>query len=163
MSQFDYVQTKREDVAAYPEKWVWLIRGFLKFFTRINVAVFMASKGRLMNKFSGGAPICIVAMTGRKSGKRRRIALIHLPYENSVLLVASQGGMEQHPVWYHNIAANPNIEVTVGGETRKMKARQIDDDEKRKVWPHLLGIYPDFDEYQARTDRNIPVFMCEPV
>ena len=58
-------------------------------------------------------------------------------------------------------AANPNIEVTVAGDTRQMLARQVSDDEKRDLWPHLLSLYPDFDQYQARTDRNIPVFMCE--
>lgn len=163
MPQFDYVTMKREDTTPFPEKWIWLIRIMMRLATRINVAIFMASKGRLLSKFSSGAPICVITMTGRKSGKRRRIALMHLPHENNIFLVASQGGMDKHPVWYHNIAANPDIEVTVGGETRKMKARQIDDEEKRNIWPHLLSFYPDFDEYQARTDRNIPVFLCEPV
>ena len=64
---------------------------------------------------------------------------------------------------YYNIKANPNIWITVGGVTRRMLARQVDDKEKRELWPHLLSLYPDFDEYQARTDRNIPVFRCSPV
>ena len=104
----------------------------------------------------------MVGTTGRKSGKRREIALIHLPWKDSILLVASQGGMEQNPVWYYNIKAHPEIDVMIGGQRRNLLARQASDEEKRELWPHLLSLYPDFDEYQARTDRNIPVFICSP-
>ena len=76
-------------------------------------------------------------------------------------MVASQGGMYKNPVWYHNIVANPEILIMVDGQERAYRARQVNDDEKAALWPHLLSLYPDFDEYQARTDRNIPVFSCE--
>lgn len=161
MTDFDYVKTRREDVQAIPVKTQRIVRVFMKYLTRINVWVFKKSKGKLWKKFPGGFPICVIGMTGKKSGKFREIALIHLPKDDAVLLVASQGGMDTHPVWYHNIKANPNIEVTVAGHTRQMVARQVSDDEKRDLWPHLLSLYPDFDQYQARTDRNIPVFLCE--
>ena len=115
-----------------------------------------------MKNFPGGYPICIVGTTGRKSGQRREIALIHLPMDDKKLLVASQGGMEKNPVWYHNVKANPEIDIMVGGDKRNFVARQVDSEEKRELWPHLLSLYPDFDEYQARTDRDIPVFLCEP-
>lgn len=162
MSQFDYVKTRREDVKPIPENQVGMVRKITRYYTRLNVWVFKKSKGRLMKHFPGGYPICVVETTGAKSGKPREIALIHLPLGDDVLLVASQGGMDQHPVWYHNIVAHPDIAVTVAGTTRKMLARQVSDDEKRELWPHLLSLYPDFDEYQARTDRNIPVFRCSP-
>ena len=161
MSQFDYVKTRREDVDEIPNQAV--VHHFIRWLTIANVWVFKASKGKLWKNFPGGFPICIVHTTGRKTGKPRDIALIHLPLEDDVLLVASQGGMENHPVWYHNIVAHPNVGVTVGGTTRQMRARQVDADEKRDLWPHLLSLYPDFDEYQARTDRDIPVFRCSPV
>ena len=77
-------------------------------------------------------------------------------------LVASQGGMDRNPVWYYNIKANPDITIMHNGVTRKMRARQISEEEKAAAWPHLCSLYPDFDEYQARTDRAIPVFVCEP-
>jgi deazaflavin-dependent oxidoreductase (nitroreductase family) len=99
-------------------------------------------------------------MTGRRSGERREIALIHLPWNDKKLLVASQGGMEKHPLWYFNIAADPNIDIMVGGTTQRYLARQASAEEKRELWPHLLSLYPDFDQYQARTDRDIPVFIC---
>ncbi len=70
--------------------------------------------------------------------------------------------MEKHPLWYHNIVANPNIDIMRDGISRSYVAEQVSPDEKRNLWPHLLSLYPDFDEYQARTDRDIPVFLCKP-
>ena len=160
MEKYDYVKTKREDVREINADQAKKAKPFLRFYSKLNVWVFKKTKGRLMKKFNGG-PVCVVGMTGRKSGKWLEIPLIYLPYEDKVLIVASQGGMPNHPIWYGNIVADPNIEVIADGKTRKMLARQVDDDEKRELWPHLLSIYPDFDEYQARTDRNIPVFLCE--
>ncbi|MEQ9462875.1 MAG: nitroreductase family deazaflavin-dependent oxidoreductase [Haliea sp.] len=160
MTQFDYVKTRREDVDPIPNQ--SLVKVFMRWFTRLNVWVFKLSRGRLMKNFPGGHPICVVGTTGRKSGKRREIALIHLPWRDGILLVASQGGMETNPVWYYNIKANPDIDVMVGGQHRHMVARQASEEEKRELWPHLLSLYPDFDEYQARTDRDIPVFICMP-
>ena len=119
-----------------------------------------------MKNFPGGFPICVVGMTGKKSGARREVALIHLPWNDNgtekKLLVASQGGMDKNPVWYNNIVAYPDIDIMVTGVKHDYTARQISEDEKRNLWPHLLSLYPDFDEYQARTDRAIPVFECAP-
>jgi deazaflavin-dependent oxidoreductase (nitroreductase family) len=163
MIKYDYVKTRREDVQPIKDKQVPVIRFFMRWATRLNVAIFRASKGRLMNKFIGGYPVCIVTTTGAKSGKTRRIALIHLPHGENKLLVASQGGMNRNPVWYYNIVAHPDISIMVDGEEKAYRARQVSDQEKSELWPHLLSMYPDFDEYQARTDRNIPVFSCAPV
>ncbi len=161
MSKFDYVKTRREDVQEIPTKWVGLTRKIMKWYTRFNIWVFKWSKGRLIKNFPGGFPICVVGMIGRKSGQRREIGLIYLPFGEKLLLVASQGGLDSHPVWYHNVLANSEIDVLFAGKTRHMRARQLGCDEKAEVWPHLLSLYPDFDEYQARTDRDIPVFLCE--
>ena len=161
MIKYDYVKTRREDVRPIEKKHVGLVRFFMRWATAFNVAVFRMSKGRLLNKFPGGFPICIVETRGAKTGKIRRIALIHLPHNDTKLLVASQGGMYKNPVWYHNIVANPELLIMVDGEEKAYRARQVSDEEKAALWPHLLSLYPDFDEYQARTDRNIPVFSCE--
>lgn len=162
MSKFDYVKTRREDVAEIPEKWSRLIKFVMRHYTRLNVWVYKKSGGRLMKHFPGGYPICIVTMRGRKTGKPREVALIHLPMGEQKLLVASQGGMEKHPLWYHNIKANPAIDIMVAGDKRAYLATQASPEQKRELWPHLLSLYPDFDEYQARTDRDIPVFVCTP-
>lgn len=161
-NKFDYVKTRREDVDEIPAKMVPLVRRVMKIYTRFNVWVYKKSNGKLLKNFPGGYPICIVTMIGRKSGQPREVALIHLPHGENKYLVASQGGMEKNPVWYYNIAANPDVEIMVGGIKKSYRARQLSPDEKREAWPHLLTLYPDFDEYQARTDRDIPVFVCEP-
>jgi F420H(2)-dependent quinone reductase len=163
MVEYDYVRIRRADVQPIKDKQVPLIRFAMRWVTRLNVAVFRASRGRLMNRFIGGYPVCVVTTIGAKSGKARRIALIHLPHGENKLLVASQGGMNVNPVWYYNIVAHPDIWIMVDGKEKAYRARQVSDEEKRDLWPYLLSMYPDFDEYQARTDRNIPVFSCQPL
>jgi deazaflavin-dependent oxidoreductase (nitroreductase family) len=163
MSELDYIKKKRSDVDVIPAKIVPFVRAMMKFYTRLNVWVFKKSNGRLMNKFPGGAPICLVGMTGRKSGQRREVMLIHLPQGDNKLLVASQGGLDADPVWFKNIMANPRVDITANGVKKDYAVRQASSEEKRALWPHLLSLYPDFDEYQARTDRDIPVLICEPV
>lgn len=163
MKEYDYVKTRREDVQLMTEKQQRIGRKFIKPYTRLNVWVYKKTKGKLWNTFPGGYPICILGTKGAKSGEWREVALIHLPYEDKELLVASQGGMDKSPAWYYNVKANPEVEITHRGNTRKMHARQVSDEEKAALWPHLVSLYPDFDEYQARTDRNIPVFMCEDI
>lgn len=161
MTRYDYVRTRREDVKPLPTKYPGLVRAFIKAFTRINVWVYVRTKGRLLNKFPGGYDICIVTTRGAKSGKQRDVALIHLPYGKDKLLVASQGGADTNPSWYYNVKAHPEISIMFHADMRRYRARQVDDEEKRALWPHLVAIYPEFDAYQARTDRNIPVFRCE--
>lgn len=161
--KFPYVKKRREEVQAIPEKAVPFTRFVIKHFTRFNVWVFKASKGRLMTTFPGGYPICVVGMKGVKSGVRREVGLIHIPKDNQIILIASQGGLDKNPVWYYNVKANPDIDIMiVGGQKKNYVARQISEVEKAALWPHILSIYPDFDEYQARTDREIPVFLCTP-
>ena len=161
MIEYNYVTKKRADVAAYPERGMGFARFMLRQVTRLQVSVYRMSKGRLMNKFVGGFPVCIVTTTGARSGVARRIALIHLPHGDTKLLVASQGGMDKMPAWFYNVRANPEVKIQFGAEEASYTARRVSDEEKAELWPHLCSLYPDFDEYQARTDRNIPVFSCE--
>jgi deazaflavin-dependent oxidoreductase (nitroreductase family) len=71
--------------------------------------------------------------------------------------------MDTDPVWFKNIMANPHVDIMIGGITKNYSVHKADPDEKRNLWPHLVSLYPGFDEYQARTDRDIPVLVCEPV
>ena len=137
-------------------------KGVLKFFTRLNVWVYRLSGGRLMNKL-GGDPICLITMLGARSGKRRTIPLMYVPHGDAILLVASQGGMPKHPVWYHNLVANPEITAEQGGILRKLRAREVGGEEKAQLWPICVEHYADYAIYQQRTSRPIPVFICEPV
>jgi deazaflavin-dependent oxidoreductase (nitroreductase family) len=137
-----------------PPRWV------LKLFTKINVFVYKLSGGRLMNKLSG-MPIVVITMTGAKSGRRKTIPLMYVPHDQGFILVASQGGAPKHPAWYYNLVKYPQIDITYDGQTRKFTARQVDDEEKAALWPTCVEYYPPYDQYQKRTERNIPVFLCE--
>jgi F420H(2)-dependent quinone reductase len=133
----------------------------IRFFTGLNVLLYRLSGGRLMNRLEG-APICLVTMTGHRSGKRKTIALMYTPHGQDVLLVASLGGAPQHPLWYYNLKADPHIEIQVGGLRRHMLAREAPLEEKRALWPVAVANYKSFADYQKRTTREIPLFICSP-
>ena len=133
----------------------------MKAFSRFNAWVFKASGGRWMSSFSG-RPICVVTMKGARSGRWMDIPLMYVPFEEGAILVASLGGAPRHPTWYYNLVANPDIEVHAGGRAMKLRARQVAADEKARLWPVCCEHYPDYANYQKRTDRDIPVFNCQP-
>lgn len=139
-----------------PPRWV------LKAFTRLHALIYRLSGGRLMNTLAGD-PICLVTMTGARSGQKRTIPLMYVPDGDSLLLVASQGGAPTHPLWYHNLVAHPDITVEQGGRKLALRARLVDAEEKDRVWPICVSHYAPYADYQRRTDRQIPVFRCEPV
>ncbi len=163
MTTYDYVKTTREQAEkdATVQNTEAAINGMRKF-SKINVWVYKLSLGRLMNTAMGGYPICIVSLIGKKSGKKIEIPLIHVPYGDKKILVGSQGGLDKNPGWVYSVTANPDVAITFDGKKQQYHCRKVSDDEKRELWPHMISIYPDYDSYQARTDRNIPVFLCEP-
>jgi deazaflavin-dependent oxidoreductase (nitroreductase family) len=163
VTKYDYVKTRREDVKPIPQSKVARFKRQMALYSKLNVWVYRLSFGRLMNTAMGGYPICIVTLVGKKSGRTRRIPLIHVPDGEDEILVGSQAGLDRDPVWTHSIRANPEVTITFAGRRRRFLAREIDYDEKRQLWPHLCSVYPAYDEYQARTDRNIPVFRCQPI
>jgi len=136
-------------------------RFVLKLFTRLHVFLNRLSGGRALNTL-GGDDVCFVTMTGAKSGRRLMIPLMHVPYDNGVLLVASQGGAPKNPVWYHNLVAHPDIEVRHRTNTMKLRARLARPEEKGALWPICDAHYAPYADYRARTTRDIPIFVCEP-
>ena len=82
--------------------------------------------------------------------------------ENRVVLIASKGGDPRDPQWYRNLAANPDVEITMNGETRAMRARTASPEEKAAMWPDIVAVYKGYDSYQKRAGRDIPVVICEP-
>ena len=130
-------------------------------FSRFNARRYIKSQGASMGAFAG-RDICVASMTGAKSGKRRDVPLMYVPYREGVILVASLGGAPRHPTWYYNLVKNPDIDVYVKGDKLALRARQASPAEKAEVWPICCEHYPDYATYQARTDRDIPVFICEP-
>jgi deazaflavin-dependent oxidoreductase (nitroreductase family) len=136
-------------------------RFILKLFTRLHVLLNRLSGGRALNTL-GGDDVCFVTMTGAKSGRRLTIPLMHVPYDNGVLLVASQGGAPKNPVWYQNLVAHPDIEVRHRTNTMKLRARLARTEEKGALWPICDAHYAPYADYRARTTRDIPIFVCEP-
>lgn len=137
------------------------LRQFIKPFSALNQFVYRLSGGRLMGSFQG-RPIMLVEMKGAKSGKARTIPLMYVPYNDGVIVVGSQGGAPKSPVWVKNLQAHPDVTVRAAGKIMKLRARQVDDAEKERLWPICVQHYREFDDYRKRTDRNIPVFVCEP-
>ena len=108
---------------------------------------------------SNGAPVLLLTTVGARTGHRRTTPLIYLEDGDDVVLVASKGGMALNPAWYHNLIKNPQADIQIGSEVRRMTARRASDEEKALLWPRLLEVYRDYDDYQARTERNIPVMV----
>ena len=117
--------------------------------------------GIRLGKFQG-RPIVLIEMTGAKSGKKVTVPLMYVPHEQGVIIVGSQGGAPKSPVWVKNLQKDPNIVAHYMGKRMELFARQVDDAEKAELWPICVKHYHEFDDYQARTDRNIPVFDCQP-
>ena len=110
-----------------------------------------------------GMPGVELHTTGRKSGQPRSTFLTSpIHDENRVVLVASKGGDDRDPQWYRNLTANPDVEVTMHGETRKMRARTASAEEKAAMWADIVAVYEGYDSYQKKADRDIPVVICEP-
>ena len=134
---------------------------WLKVFSRLNEKFYRWSGGRLLGKLNGH-DVCLVTMTGARTGARRTIPLMHVPYLDGVILVGSQGGAPRSPVWVNNLIAQPDIEVQYKSKKMRLRARRASAEEKAAVWPVCCEHYPDYELYQQRTERDIPVFICEP-
>ncbi|MCE4264016.1 nitroreductase family deazaflavin-dependent oxidoreductase [Rhodococcus globerulus] len=141
----------------------------IKWMSKANVAMYRATDGMLGSKwrigsaFPRGLPICLLTTTGRKSGEERISPLLFLEDDDNVILVASQGGLPKNPMWYLNVKADPVVTVQIKSRVQSMKARVATDEERARLWPKLVAMYADFDNYQAWTDRVIPVVVCEPL
>ena len=111
-----------------------------------------------------GLPVIIVTNRGRKTGAIRKTPLMRVADGANYVLVASQGGAPNHPFWYHNLKADPDIEIRDKTEVFKMRVREVEDSaEKDRLWALAVEAFPPYQEYQDKTDRIIPVFIAEPV
>jgi deazaflavin-dependent oxidoreductase (nitroreductase family) len=110
-----------------------------------------------------GLPTLLLTTRGRKSGKLRRTALIYGRDEDRYLLVASNGGARTHPLWYLNLIADSHVELQVGADKFAAYARPASPKEKPRLWKIMSRIYPQYDKYQAKAGRDIPVVIVEPV
>lgn len=107
-------------------------------------------------------PVVILTTLGAKSGKIRKTPLMRVEHEGTYAVVASLGGAPKHPVWYYNVVADPRVELQDGPVRQDMVAREVTGEEKAVWWGRAVEAYPDYDDYQKNTDREIPVFVLEP-
>jgi deazaflavin-dependent oxidoreductase (nitroreductase family) len=127
----------------------------------VNRRLYRATGGRFMNRM-GEAPILLLTTVGRTSGKSRTTPLLYLVDGENLVLVASYGGRPEHPAWFRNLEAHPDVEVEIGRERSRRHARVASDAERQRLWPKLVEMYPSYAEYQKRTTRTIPVVVLEP-
>ncbi|CAN5858259.1 nitroreductase family deazaflavin-dependent oxidoreductase [soil metagenome] len=107
-------------------------------------------------------PVIILTTRGARTGKLRKTPLMRVEHDGRYAAVASLGGAPKHPVWYFNVVAEPHVELQDGPTRRDMTARELAGDEKATWWERAVAAYPDYADYQAKTDRQIPVFLLEP-
>ncbi|MGI5336192.1 nitroreductase family deazaflavin-dependent oxidoreductase [Streptomyces sp. CA-181903] len=110
-----------------------------------------------------GMPVVVLTTRGAKSGKLRKTPVMRVEHEGRYAVVASLGGAPKHPVWYHNLKADPRAELQDGPLRQDMTAREVTGEEKARWWERAVAAYPDYADYQKKTDREIPVFVLERV
>jgi deazaflavin-dependent oxidoreductase (nitroreductase family) len=108
-----------------------------------------------------GTQIILLTTTGHRSGEQRTVPLIFGRDGEDYLVVASKGGADQHPAWYVNLEANPSVQVQDRGDVFAATARTANDEERARLWPTMTAEWPAYDEYQTKTERQIPIVILE--
>ncbi len=128
----------------------------------IHRPLFDLTKGRIGGRFLK-MPALKLTTTGRRTGEPRTVMLT-TPVQRGgdIVLIASKGGNDQHPAWYLNLVANPEVTIEMSGRTFQATARTATDEEKAELWPEVVAAYEGYGGYQRRTDRDIPVVLCTP-
>jgi deazaflavin-dependent oxidoreductase (nitroreductase family) len=132
--------------------------------TDVHKFLFRLTKGRIGGSVPMmGGKILILHHVGAKSGTARSLPLQYIVGDgDEIAVIASKGGNEKSPAWYHNLKANPDTEVELpGGERRRVHVRQVEGDERSLWWDRAIAVYPDYDTYQSYTDRKIPVLVLD--
>jgi len=133
----------------------------LRWVGKLNIPLYRLSGGRIGGKINQ-APVLLLSTTGRKSGQERTAPVVYLADGENVVVIGSNAGHNRTPAWSLNLKANPDAEVEVGRERRKVRARVAEGEERADLWRKHNEQYSGFDEYEARTNRNISVFVLEP-
>jgi deazaflavin-dependent oxidoreductase (nitroreductase family) len=137
-----------------PSTWDWV---------REQVAEYEASGGQRANTLRDtGIPIIVMTTVGQRSGKVRKVPLMRVEHEGEYALVGSKGGAPAHPGWYHNLIADPDVTIQDGPEPFDATAELVTGDERARWWQRAAAVYPPYDDYQAKADREIPVFVARP-
>jgi deazaflavin-dependent oxidoreductase (nitroreductase family) len=110
-----------------------------------------------------GVPVIVITSVGSGSGKLRKNPVMRVEHDGRYAAVASKGGAPEHPAWYRNLAEHPLVEVQDAAHKGDFTARELSGDERQEWWERAVAVWPDYAEYQTKTDRQIPVFVLEPV
>lgn len=129
---------------------------------RENAELYMASGGTDGTELKG-KPVILLTTIGAKTGKLRKTPLMRVEHNGEYAVVASLGGAPKNPVWYHNITKHPRVELQDGTQTGDYEAREVFGDEKAAWWVRAVEVWPDYADYQRKTDREIPVFVLTPI
>jgi deazaflavin-dependent oxidoreductase (nitroreductase family) len=132
-----------------------------KAFTRIHIALYRRTGGKIGGRFRGSA-VLLLTTTGRRSGEPRTTPVMYIDDGNRKAVVASYGGADHHPAWYHNLLAHPEVTVQTGPSVQQMRAEVADPEERARLWAPLVAMYPTYDDYQAKTERQLPVVVLAP-
>lgn len=135
--------------------------GALRTIGKLNVPLYRASRGRLFGRLDR-APVLLLTTTGRKSGARRTAPVVYLAHGERIVVIGSNAGNTRTPAWALNLRAHPDAEVEVGADRRRVTARVAEGEEREDLWRRMNEQYGGFDEYRARTSRDISVFVLEP-
>ncbi len=129
-----------------------------RMFTATHEFWYRLTGGLIGGRF-GKAPILLLTTTGRKSGRKRTTPLLYYEDGDNAVVIASYGGSPEHPEWYLNLRANPKVEAQIGRETKAMVAEAANAEERARLWPLVTEMYSQYDDYQRRTSREIPVVV----
>ena len=129
---------------------------------RENAELYMASGGTDGTELKG-KPVILLTTVGAKTGKLRKTPLMRVEHNGEYAVVASLGGAPKNPVWYYNIVTHPRVELQDGPATGDYEAREVFGEEKATWWRRAVEVWPDYADYQQKTDREIPVFVLTPI
>ena len=134
----------------------------LKLGSGVHAGVYRATGGKLFGRM-GKSPILLLNTVGRKSGKKRTSPLLYAMDGEDFIIIASKGGAATHPAWYLNLKANPEATVEIGERELRVEAEVADTEGKARLWQKMVGMYPAYDDYQRKTEREIPLLVLRPV
>ena len=134
----------------------------VKWMSRINTFFYRRGKGEGLGGNFQGIPVALLITKGRKTGEPRTSPLYVHRDGDKVIVAASRGGSDKHPMWYLNLKADPSVTVEIKDEKLALVAREATEEERNLYWPKLVEMYPTYDDYQSWTDRKIPLVVCEP-
>lgn len=133
----------------------------MKILGAIHRQLYRGSGGKWGRTFFG-SPILLLTTTGRRTGRSRTWPLTYLPEGERLIVVASNGGQASHPAWYLNLRANPRVSVQLGNQTHPMIAQTTQGEERALLWSRVIQEYPAYENYQRKTDREIPIVVLQP-